>query len=137
MSRLKIYHTKILMKHIIVIFKAPYLIEPQLSFQNKITKNASWRDRGNWTDKMLQIYDQIIIASIERNGFWQGKWRSWISIYHEFCSNLEIVFRGNITSSIISLVKNENSFGHKKNTFSAEWDKKNEITVEREICVDR
>lgn len=69
MSRLKIYHTKILMKHIIVIFKAPYLIEPQLSFQNKITKNASWRDRGNWTDKMLQIYDTIIIASIERNGF--------------------------------------------------------------------
>ena len=57
------------MKREIVIFKAPYLIEPQLSFQNKITKNASWRDRGNWTDKMLQIYDQIIIASIERNGF--------------------------------------------------------------------
>lgn len=68
MSHLKIYHTKILMKSIIVIFKAPYLIEPQLSFQNKITKNASWRDRGKWTDKMLQIYDQIIIAYIERNG---------------------------------------------------------------------
>ena len=86
--------------------------------------------------KCYKIYDQIIIASIERNGFQQGKGTSWISIYHEFCSNLEIVCRGNMTSSIISLVHNENSFDHKKTHFQQNGTKKNEITVEREICVD-
>lgn len=59
-----------------------------------------------------------------------------LSICHEFCSNMVIVCR-NMTSSIISLPQQWEFFRpqKKKNIFSR-MGEKNEITVEREICVD-